>query len=959
VLKVANLTGSVAGIILMQFIEFGPFEFRPAERLLLKGQARVEIGSRALDILALLIENAGNVVGKEVLLAQVWPGVVVEESSIRVHIANLRRALGDGKDGARYVTNVPGRGYSFVGKIAVRSDVAVPPPSPEVPASSEIKGFPARPARIIGRDVEVKFVTDLLGAQRFVTIHGPGGIGKTTLALAVMHDCAGNFPDGVCFLDLGLGRPSDSIAETLEAALVPMSEAVDPATRILDHLRNRRMLLVLDCCEHVVESASMMLERIFREASGISILATSRESLNVDGECIYRLASLGVPPDDESLDVSQILAYPAAKLFYDRAVAGGLHATLSAENARAIASIARKVDGIALALELTAGRIGSYGLPEIAKLIDTRMGLLWQGRRNALPRHRTMTATLDWSYELTSEPERTVLARLSRILGSFSLREAQALASDNNGIDEADVAQIVDQLVSKSLLSARVDATASSYRILDMPRAYIQAKLLLGDELPEVSRKHALFCQDRLKSYRQSDGKIAAQLAAVDAANLRIALEWAFSAAGDRKIAVALTVAAVPMWAGSSNVGEAQEWIRKAILALPSDVEPQLEMELHAALGSTLIFTNGASSEVETTWTKVLQLAEGLGATDQKLSALWGLLSHRINNRDFRGCLPLAIKFRETASESSDTSNIYIGDRLIGRTMFFLGDFADAQRHLESAVTHYDPVDRQRHIARYQFDQTVRATSSLAEIYWLQGASDRAMQLAVENVRDAEAIGHELSVCTALGQSACPISIQMGDLSAARKWINQLSEIALRRGLLRWHAWARCYDGMIERQNGTPTKALQILRSVLTEFPDTTFRARHNTFVGALALAAASAGEHSFALKTIGDAIDRSDRMEERWSVAELLRIKGEVLLKGRTGHPDAEQLFRKSLEWAVYQGAKAWELRTAVSLAKLLRDTKRGKEARVLLSKPLAQLNQEYQTLDILAAKTLLNELA
>lgn len=942
----------------MQRIEFGPFQFSPAERLLLKDQAKVEIGSRALDILALLIANAGNVVGKQVLLDQVWPGVIVEESSIRVHVANLRRALGDGKDGARYVTNVPGRGYSFVGKITVQSGIAAPPP-PEVPASSTTKALPARPARIVGRDVEVKFVTDLLEAQRFVTIHGPGGIGKTTLALAVLHNCAGHFPDGVCFLDLGLGRPSDSIAEALESALGPTSDAGDAATRILDHLRHRRMLLVLDCCEHVVESASMMLERIFREAPGVGILATSRESLNVDGECIYKLASLGVPPEDESLDVSQILAYPAAKLFYDRAVAGGLHATLSLESARAIASIARKVDGIALALELTAGRAGSYGLPEIAKLIDTKMGLLWQGRRNALPRHRTMTATLDWSYELTSEAERTVLARLSRILGPFSLHEAQALASDDNSIDEADVAQIVDQLVSKSLLSARVDATASSYRILDMPRAYIEAKPRLGDELAAVSRKHALFCQDRLKSYRQSNGKMAAQLAAVDTANLRIALEWAFSATGDRNIAVALTVAAVPMWAGASNVGEAQEWIRKAILALPSDAEPQLEMELHAVLGSTLIFTNGASSEIETTWTKVLQLAESLGATDQKLSALWGLLSHRINNRDFRGCLPLAIKFRETASESSDTSNIHIGDRLIGRTMFFLGDLAGAQHHLESAVTHYDPVDRQRHIARYQFDQTVRANSSLAEIYWLQGASDRAMQLAAENVHDAESIGHELSVCTALGQSACPISIQMGDLAAARKWIDQLSEIALRRGLLRWQAWARCYDGMVERQSGSPTKALQILRSALTEFPATTFRARYNTFVGALALAAASAGEHAFALKTIGDAIDQSDRMEEGWSVAELLRIKGEVLLKGSAGHRDAEELFRKSLEWAARQGAKAWELRTAVSLARLLRDTKRSKEARALLSKPLSELTQEYQTFDILTARTLLNELA
>lgn len=945
----------------MQRIEFGPFQFHPAERLLLKGQTEVEISSRALDILAFLIENVGNVVSNQALLAQVWPGVTVEESSVRVHIANLRRALGDGKDGARYVTNVPGRGYSFVGTISRPEPVDVVAPSApiETRAPAEMRTLPARPTRIVGRDAEIKFVTDLMEAQRFVTIHGPGGIGKTTVALAVLHGSAQRFADGTCFLDLGLGQPHDSVAAALASALALSSRTADPAAAVLDHLRNRQMLLVLDCCEHVVESASAMLEDIFRMAPGVSILATSRESLNVEGECIYKLPSLDLPPDDEALGIEQILSYPAAKLLYDRAVAGGLHATLNLDDARAIASIARKVDGIALALELTAGRVGTHSLLEIAKLIDTRMGLLWRGRRTALPRHRTMTAMLDWSYELTSDDERTVLARLSRFVGPFSLHEAQALAADSNDIDDTDVAQIVDQLVSKSLLSARLGTAGTAYRILDMPRAYIQTKLPQdSDELSDISRKHALCCQKRLESYRQHD-EGPAQLAAADAANLRIALEWAFSDAGDAEIGLALTAAAVSMWARTSSVGEAQEWLGKAVLALPADADRQLEMELYAALGSTLVFTRGASSEIEATWTKVLHLAESLGATDQKLSALWGLLSNRINNRDFRGCLPLATRFREAAAESPDTSNIYIGDRLVGRTMFFLGDFTGAERQMETAVSHYDPADRQRHIARYQFDQTVRANSSLAEIHWLRGAPGRAVQLAEENVSDAEGIGHELSVCTALGQSACPISVLVGDLVAARKWIDQLSEIALRRGLPRWQAWARCYSGMVDIQSGALTTGLQTLRSALTEFPDTTFRTRYNTFLGELALATAKAGEYSYALKTISDAIDRSDQMEERWCVAELLRIKAEVLLKAQSDHRGAEELFRKSLEWAQRQGAKSWELRTAIGMARLLGDTNRRKEGRTLLSKAVSGVGQDYQTADLLGAKSLLSELA
>ena len=299
--------------------EFGPFRLFPAERRLLKGETPVQIGSREFDILIALVERAGEVVTKRELFARVWPDVVVEESSLRVHVAGLRKVLADGQDQARYIVNVPGRGYSFVASLTG----AVAPASPTwagVP--------PQRSTRIIGRDKDISAIAELIAERRFVTIHGPGGVGKTTLGLAVATAQAQAFADGVCFVDLSLNIGIHTVADALASALELIVRASDPTSNIVDFIRGREMLLLLDSCETTIGDAAALAESIIQQAPRVAVLATSREPLRAQSEHVYPLEPLGSPPEGMIATTSDLLDFPAAQLFCERAVAGGYRAEL-------------------------------------------------------------------------------------------------------------------------------------------------------------------------------------------------------------------------------------------------------------------------------------------------------------------------------------------------------------------------------------------------------------------------------------------------------------------------------------------------------------------------------------------------------------------------------------------------------------------------------------------------------
>ena len=446
---------------------FGPFRILPHARRLERDGVRAQLGSRAFDILCILISRQGEVVSKAELMEKAWSGLTVEESSLRFHIAQLRRVLGGGQGGKSYVTNVAGRGYCFVAPVGSCGVAAKARRYPWMKRPIPI--FLPRPTRIIGREKDVRALAEHLVTRRFVTLRGPGGIGKTTLAVDLAHGVAGQFRDGVRFLDLGSLKEPNLVAVAAASALGLLIPVGDPTPRLVESLHDRQILLVLDSCEHVIEAVSRLAEQIYQHAPGVSLLATSRESLDAEGESVFELASLGVPPDNVASE-AELGKYSSTRLFMECAVAAGYSAPVTDADAEIVARICRKLDGMPLAIELVASRLSAHGLLEIDELIEGRLRLAWRGRRTAPLRHQSLSAALDWSYQLIAPEERTLLEYLSIFPGPFTLQGAARSAGD---LDDPDAVLIrLEQLVTKSLVASRPRSAQTSFRLLETTRAY-------------------------------------------------------------------------------------------------------------------------------------------------------------------------------------------------------------------------------------------------------------------------------------------------------------------------------------------------------------------------------------------------------------------------------------------------------------------------------------------------------
>ena len=327
-----------------EVLSFGPFSLFVAERLLKKADEPIPLGGRALDILIALAERAGEVVTHKELISSAWPDVTVEEGNLRLQIATLRKSLGDGLDGARYVSNVVGRGYCFVAPVT-RSSAKQPVPVTGIATTERVQKLPPRPARMVGRDDTVRALAQQLQVWRFVSIVGPGGIGKTTVAISVAHTLVDGFHDAVFFIDLAALTDPQLVPTAVASALGFMAPTQDPLVGLLAFIGEKKILLVLDNCDHVIGIAAALAERVVSEAPQSHILATSREALRVEGEHVHLLYSLDCPPEDAGLTALEALRYPAAQLFMERAAASGYGAALSDIDAPIVARSCRRLDG--------------------------------------------------------------------------------------------------------------------------------------------------------------------------------------------------------------------------------------------------------------------------------------------------------------------------------------------------------------------------------------------------------------------------------------------------------------------------------------------------------------------------------------------------------------------------------------------------------------------------------------
>jgi DNA-binding winged helix-turn-helix (wHTH) protein len=366
---------------------FGSFRLIPSQRLLLDSETQVRLGSRALDVLIALLERPGELVSKEELITRVWGSTNVVEGNLKFQVAALRRALGDGRDGRRYLATSPRQGYRFVAGVTVTNDVA--PSAPQPAALTYQHNLPGLITPLIGRsDLIAKFV-DLLPRQRLLTATGPGGIGKTSVAVAVAERLIGAYKDGIWLVDLTQLADPTLVRSAVAAAIGAKVNPTDPLAGLVTTLRERRMLLVLDNCAHVIDAVASLVVAILRGAPRVHIIATSREPLRVEGEHVQRLRPLESPPASAELAAAEALRFPAVQLFVERVAESTGEFELRDEDAFIVGEICRKLDGIPLAIEFGAARVGVLGVRGLAARLEDRLRVLTSGRRTALAHHRT------------------------------------------------------------------------------------------------------------------------------------------------------------------------------------------------------------------------------------------------------------------------------------------------------------------------------------------------------------------------------------------------------------------------------------------------------------------------------------------------------------------------------------------------------------------------------------------
>jgi predicted ATPase/DNA-binding winged helix-turn-helix (wHTH) protein len=936
-------------------LSFGPFSLLVGSRLLKRADKTIPLGGRALDVLIALTERAGEVVSYSDLISVAWPSATVDEANLRVQIAALRKALGEDK-GARYISNVAGRGYCFVAPV---SHATGPLTVAEGKGDEERpRKLPPQLVRMVGRTEAIRAISEQLMMGRFVSVVGPGGIGKTTVAVSVAHALLKGFRGAVSFADLGALTNPQLVPTAVASALGLMVQTHDPFGSLVAFLGDKKVLLVLDSCEHVIDSAAVLAERVVSEAPQAHILATSREALRVEGEHVHFLYSLDCPPEHGDRTAEEVLTYPAAQLFMERAVAGGYSAPLSEVEAPIVAAICRRLDGIALAIELAASRAGALGIRGTAELLDSRFGLLWHGRRTALPRHRTLNAMLDWSYSLLSPHEKEVLCRLSVFVGDFTLRAVCSIASDAES-DESDVATSVVSLAAKSLVSTNVINGSTYYRLLDITRAYAAAKLADRGENERFSRRHTVFFAEFL----QRDEIVQSRFGEHDLAeyaphigNVRAALEWALSDHGDVGIGVDLAAWAAPLFIGLSLLNECRGWCERALAVIDdASGNTRLEMILQEGLALSSMYTRGHSAQIRVAIERALLLAETLDDHPRQLQLLAGLNLFLNRLGDLRGSLAAAERGSTIARATADVGGLIWAEWMLGISHYLEGNQASAQLHCERGLTMAAEL-RGFNGNYFGCDHRIRALVALARVLWLRGFSDRALTTAKQVIDEASSQEQPISICVSL-MYCSSVFLWTGDLTSAAAFIEKLIAYSGRYSLEPYRAAGIALQGELAIARGDAATGVQLLKCALETMHAEQYRVVVTTVLGALAEGLRKSGQLAEALSTIGDAIAQATSTGARFELPELLRIKAQILA-ARHDRKLAINSLREALTVAREQSALALELRAAMALARLLSEGGERDRARHDLAVVLNRFTEGFETLDIREARGFLNEL-
>lgn len=896
--------------------QFGSYHLDVTARNLHRDGVEVALGSRAFDILTALVRAEGAVLTTRELMAAAWPGLVVEDSNIRVQIAHLRRAIGCGLKGSRSIASVPGRGYSFVAEVSRMESAAERILDGEsLPAARPISNeeYSSSPhKRTIGRELCVSELSQLLLQRRLVTVVGAGGLGKTTVAMETLASMR-LFREKVFVLDLSEAHEQRVVYDIAAAVgYRPSGDVTLPG--LAEYLECIRPLLVLESCEHVVADVADACSRIMDLARSVSFLCTSQEPLRISEEHVYHLRPLSTPPEEQPVGSGDLDSWAATKLFIQRAEEGGAQGFLSDDVADQVASICRRLDGNPHAIELVASRVGTYGVRGVSDMLASGVALQWQGRRDATPRHQTVEAALDWTYDLLPRSYKLALRRLSVFAGEFTIEAAIDVLSDQELRPSRTIGAISD-LVEKSLVSTRTLEGKARLRLLDATRAYARARFDLDLDRNEVSRRHAIYYSERVR--QQGYDLLPAELPPTmlrdeHAHNIRSAIDWASTAEAGSEFIVRLCSLAAPMFLQHRLFHDCLRACDAGIDGMPPEL---LNSPLHLSLieaQAIALASTAKYGDFLKSCNAGIEISSRLNDRRAMLHLISGLHLEAMAAGRYADGSRLAAKYADVASLDAGSTEVIVADWLRGTSHHFLGEFVDADACF-AAARKATSQSGLRNLEHFDIKAKLHATLSVARTKWAMGFPSQALHLAFKGIDEFRSYPDTLFACITMQM---PI-VLMNDLDVTCEGlikelqsVSPVYRVGLRPSVIEF------LKGMLCHYRGDLAEAERLLRRSL---PNIRLPAPRVHVLHWLAETLLARGDLADAKLHIEDAISLAESSGGFFNLPDLSRTQAMILASGIARPiPSARSLLDEAMLAAKKQGALTWELNIAVSRVKL-----------------------------------------
>ncbi len=812
--------------------------------------------------------------------------------------------------------------------------------------------LPATMVRVVGRDAIIDLIHEAMADKRLVSIVGAGGIGKTTVAIAVAEKAQG-YIDGVWLVDFATLRDGSLVPHAINAAVGLAVHSGDALAATCRYLRSRKALLVLDNCEHIVSDVAECTARIMEEAHGVRIVATSREPLRLAGEHIHRLTALETPSDDTEVSAAEALNFSAVQLFIERARDRLETFSLSDGEAQVIAAICRRLDGIALAIELAAMRVDAFGLKGLLRQLDDRFRIL-TGGRVGLERHRTLAATLDWSYTLLLVDEASMMRAVSGFAGGFTAADASAVAN----LAFAETADVLTELAAKSLLSVDGNGPNSVYRLLDTTREYCTGKLVSNGEDADVHGRHANhLCELLERASLQPSCCSAADLNRyID--DLRKAIAWARGRPALARLELRLITAGVWLWNQLSLTDESRVHIMRALeIVAETDMSgTYVELTLQLNLAGAVLYTRGVVPEARKAMHRALEIAKAGGDADAQLRCLRVVGTYELFSGDYDAGKATLETFLSLASRLYPEA-LPEGETHLAAGEIWTGHLLTARARLERLYRNMAPEPQDGQSLKFLYDNSVNTMVVLAHAQWLTGSPGEAVANVLKGVELARQADHELSMSIAFAW-ACPVLFWSGLNADCARHVEMLDELVERHGILTWRPTATFYRGaLIAAETGSRSEGIEMIQTAVDQCREIGQTSRLPYFLGVLADSLSRDARFLEASIRADQALDLARAQNEQWCLPELTRIRSSIPAAGNT-NADREALLRASIAQADGIGAKSWKLRSSLELAGMLEKQKRSEEARQALKVALAEIGDRFATRDLVAATDFLSRL-